>query len=163
MTVRINTPLMGEVDVEQRDLIFFPRGLPGFEKMHRWVLAGEDDDCIKWLISADLGQITLPVADPALVDSNYSPSIPLEVLEELEIGRMEDALLVVILNIPRQEPWKGTANLLAPLVINPASRRGRQVVLFDERYSVYSPLISEKEVARIETEEADTTEEKGNN
>lgn len=163
MTVRINSPLMGEVDVEEKDLLFFPRGLPGFEKLHRWVLAGEDDDPIKWLVSADLGQIALPVADPALVDSGYSPSIPSEVLEELEINRIEDALSVVILNIPRQEPWKGTANLLAPLVIDPKSRRGRQVVLSDERYSVYTSLVSEEESARIEAEEAGTTEEEGNN
>ncbi len=163
MTVRINTPLMGEVDVEEKDLLFFPRGLPGFEKLHRWVLAGEDDDCIKWLISADLGQITLPVMDPVLVDSRYSPSIPVEVLEELEIREFKDALVIVILNIPRQEPWKGTANLLAPLVINPVSRRGRQVVLYDERYSVYSPLISEGEVPRVETGEPETCEEKENN
>lgn len=152
MTVRINTPLLGEVDVEERDLLFFPKGLPGFEKLHRWVLAGEDDDPVKWLISVDLGQITLPVADPTLLDPGYSPSIPAEILKQLDIQTLDEALMVVILNIPRREPWKGTANLLAPLVINPGSRRGRQVVLSDERYSVYTSLVSKEEADRIRSE-----------
>jgi len=152
MAAKINSPLTGEIDIEEKDLIFFPKGLPGFAKLRKWVLAGEDDDPIKWMISAELGRITLPVTDPVLIDPEYSPSIPGQVLEELGIGEQPEALLLAVLNIPRREPWKGTANLLAPLVLNPQTRTGRQVVLIDDRYSVYTPLISEEEAGRISEE-----------
>lgn len=153
MAAKINNPLTGEVEIEEKDLIFFPKGLPGFAKLRKWVMAGEDGSPIRWMISAELGRITLPVTDPVLIDPDYSPSIPGQVLEELEIKEQEDALLLAVLNIPRYEPWKGTANLLAPIVLNPQNRMGRQTVLTDDRYSVYTPLVSEEERARMAARE----------
>lgn len=161
MTLRIQTFLMGEIDVEERDLIFFPRGLPGFEKFHRWVLAGEEENSVKWLISADCGQITLPVACPSVIDREYSPRIPEDILEDLGIEDLENALILAVLNLPRERPWEGTANFLAPLVLNPDNKRARQVVISDERYSVYTPLLSKADTDCLQTEEKQAGTEEG--
>lgn len=150
MTIRVQTLLAGELDVEEKDLFFFPRGLPGFPDFHRWVLAGEDEEVIKWLVPVDCGAVALPVAPPSLVDGGYDPVLPDAVLEELGAESMEDVVLLSILNLPGGDALKGTANLLAPLALAPKTRRGRQVVLSDDRWSVKTPLLSEQEIARIE-------------
>jgi flagellar assembly factor FliW len=150
MTIRVQTLLAGELNVEEKDLFFFPRGLPGFPNFHRWVLVGEDEEVIKWLVPVDCGAVTLPVAPPTLIDQVYDPSLPDTVLEELGAESMEDVVLLCILNIPGGDALKGTANLLAPVALAPKTRRGRQVVLSDDRWSVNTPLLSNEEIARIE-------------
>ena len=150
MGIKLKTVIMGEIEVDEEAIITFPNGLPGFPGAKRWVFAGNDEETIKWLICVDCGHICLPVAPPEVVDPNYSPHIPIENLERLQLKDIRDGVLMVILNLPREKPWRGTANLLAPLVLNPTLRLGEQVVLLDERYSVHTPLLSEEERARIE-------------
>jgi len=147
MTIRIQTGLMGELDVEEKDLLFFPRGLPGFPDFFRWIIGGDDEDTIKWLISVDCGTIALPVTSPELVDPFYEPGIPAGILASIGVEKPADAVILAVLSLPRANPLSGTANLLAPLVINPATRMGRQVVLTDERYSIHTPLLREEEAA----------------
>jgi flagellar assembly factor FliW len=90
------------------------------------------------------------VAPPTLIDQVYDPSLPDAVFEELGAESMEDVVLLCILNIPGGDALKGTANLLAPVALAPKTRRGRQVVLSDDRWSVNTPLLSNEEIARIE-------------
>ncbi|GAB6280621.1 MAG: flagellar assembly protein FliW [Thermovirga sp.] len=148
MTMRIQTDLLGELNVEEKDLLFFPRGLPGFPEFYRWIIAGDDEDTIKWLISVDCSIVALPVASPKLVDPFYDPAFPPEMLDSLGVENPEDAVVLAVLSLPKGNPLKGTANLLAPLVINPKTRMGRQAVLQDERYSILAPLLREEEIAR---------------
>ncbi len=143
MTIRVQTLLAGELDVEEKDLFFFPRGLPGFPGFHRWILTGDDEDVIKWLVPVDCGALALPVVPPELVDPAYDPNLPEPVLEELGAETKDEVVLLAVLNLPRGNALKGTANLLAPVAIAPGTRRGRQVVLSDDRYDVNVPLVPE--------------------
>jgi flagellar assembly factor FliW len=150
MGIKVQTIMMGEVEVDEKAIITFPNGLPGFGGAKRWFFAGEDEDVIKWMICLDCGHICLPVTSPEVVDPSYSPDVPEENLKRLMLSSLDEGILMVVLNLPRDKPWMGTANLLAPIVINPSLRLGEQVVLMDERYSVRTPLVSEEERAKIE-------------
>jgi len=141
MTIRIQTDLLGELEVDEKDLLFFPRGLPGFGKFYRWFIAGEEEETIKWLVSADCGSVALPVASPGVIDPGYDPVFPEGSLESIGVEETGQAVLLAVLNLPRDNPLEGTANLLAPVVLNPATRMGRQVVLNDGRYSIHTPLV----------------------
>lgn len=160
MTLRIETLLMGEVEINEEDILFFTRGLPGFPDYHRWVLAGEDGQTIRWLLSVDCGHIALPVTQPELIDPAYDPEIPTDVLDDFEATDSTDLTRLVILNLPKDRPWRGTANLLAPVLLNPANRKGRQVVLTDDRYDVHSPLLQEEKIQEIETAQAEGQKDK---
>lgn len=159
MTLKLETLLMGEVEIAEDDIIFFTRGLPGFPDDHRWVLAGEDGETIRWLLSVDCGHIALPVTSPELIAPAYDPKFPDDVLDDLGIADSANLTRLVILNLPKDAPWRGTANLLAPILLNPASRRGRQIVLADERYSVHTPLLPEEKVREIEAAQAEERQE----
>lgn len=151
MSPTIRHQLTGSADIEESAVLTFPRGLPGFEAYHRWVLAGEEDSAIQWLLCADDEHIALPVTDPRLIDPGYAPHLPPEALEEVGAGGPEEVILLAVLILPRGgRPWRGTANLLAPLIVHPETRLGRQVVLNDDRYRILTPLLPEEEIARLE-------------
>ncbi|MFA0888239.1 MAG: flagellar assembly protein FliW [Synergistales bacterium] len=151
MSKAIRHQLTGSADIEECALLTFPQGLPGFEAYHRWALAGDEESVIRWLLCADDAHVALPVTDPLLVDPGYSPHLPTEALNEVGAGSREEVVLLAVLVLPRGGcPWRGTANLLAPLVIQPETRLGRQVVLAEDRYRILTPLLSEEEIARIE-------------
>ncbi len=151
MSGTIRHRLTGSAEIEESAILTFPRGLPGFEAYRRWVLAGEEDSVIQWLLCADDEHIALPVTDPLLIDPGYSPHLPAEALEEVGARGPEEVILLAVLVLPRGgRPWRGTANLLAPLVIHPDTRLGRQVVLTEDRYRILTPLLPEEEIARLE-------------
>lgn len=151
MSKAIRHRLTGSTDIDESAVLTFPQGLPGFEAYRRWVLAGEEDSAIRWLLCADDEHIALPVTDPLLVDPDYAPHLPPDTLAAVGAAGPEEVVLLVVLILPRGgRPWRGTANLLAPLVIHPATRLGRQVVLNDDRYRILTPLLPEEEIARIE-------------
>lgn len=150
MPLKLDTMLMGEVEISEEDILFFTRGLPGFPEYHRWVLAGEEGEIIRWLLSVDCGHIALPVTSPEFIDPAYAPKIPADILEDFEVTDAADLTRLAILNLPKDRPWRGTANLLAPILLDPASRRGRQIVLADDRYSVHTPLLPEEKIREIE-------------
>ena len=75
-TKRIITDRFGEISYNEEDILFFPRGIPAFENMHSWVLAGDEDNAVKWLQSVEDGNLALPVTSPDAVQSDYNARIP---------------------------------------------------------------------------------------
>ncbi len=73
--------------------------------------------------------------------------MPLSVHQELDIQSPGDLSLFVIVTIPPGNPQEMTANLLGPVVVNPRSRRAKQLVLDDRVYSHRYRVISEEETA----------------
>jgi flagellar assembly factor FliW len=61
-------------------------------------------------------------------------------LAHLGPGSADDLLVLAVVTLPRGNDAAATANLRAPVVVNLATRRGRQVVLTDDRYSVATPI-----------------------
>ena len=51
-----------------------------------------------------------------------------------------NALVFALVTIPPGSPGKMTANLLGPLVIDPESRQGRQVILANSGYNPRHPI-----------------------
>jgi flagellar assembly factor FliW len=54
---------------------------------------------------------------------------------ELDVEAVGELSVFVIVTIPAGNPGAMTANLLGPLVVNPRSRRAKQLVLDDRLYS----------------------------
>jgi flagellar assembly factor FliW len=61
-------------------------------------------------------------------------------LSEIGIQSREDILMYVIVTLDKAVPHNSTANLLGPILINIRERRGSQIILDDNRYSVHTPL-----------------------
>lgn len=137
--VSIDSRRFGTIEVDEKSLFDFAEGLLGLEESTRsLVLVEQEDTPYFWLHSATDPDVAFVVTDPWLFWPDYDILIPDEVEEELGLTGPEDVGVMVLVSV-RPAPSGGTptvtANLLGPLVVSSSTRRGRQVVLDNARYS----------------------------
>ena len=127
----IHTARFGEIPVDESKVITMAGPILGFEQLDRFILIVPDEKKpFWWLQSVDDGAVAFVVANPFAVKPDYEPEIPEEIALVLQSERPEDAVVLTIVTI-RKDPLKVTLNLKAPLVIDPVTKRGGQVVLAD--------------------------------
>jgi len=113
-------------------------GFPG----HRdYVLVpAEDSGRLFWLQSvATDGPRFLAVPASAFFP-DYLPRLPDAVCDELALDDVADARLYCLVTVPAGDVSAATANLRAPVVVNPVTQRARQVVLLDGAHPIRRPL-----------------------
>jgi flagellar assembly factor FliW len=132
----------GTFDVPRDSLLTFPSGLLGFPEWTSYVILDHDTDApFKWLHCAEEASLAFVVIDPALFNQNYQVTISPEARFEVEGNETDELSLVVILTVPSDDPTAMTANLRGPLLMNPRTRRCKQLVLSEDyptRYPVFS-------------------------
>jgi flagellar assembly factor FliW len=115
--------------------------LPGFPRHRDYVLvAAEATGLLCWLQSMAPDGPRFLVVPPAPYVPSYAPRLPGAVLSELGLADAQDALLYCLVTVPDGDVRSATANLRAPLVIDPATGRARQVVLVDGGYPIRHAL-----------------------
>ncbi len=112
------------------EVLTFPFGVIGLEHLRRFALVVDARiaPCL-WLQSLDEPETAFVVVDPLVVDPDYAPALP---------GGVSGGLLAII--TLRPEPEKSTVNLLAPVIVDPMTREGRQLVLHESGYSLRHPI-----------------------
>jgi flagellar assembly factor FliW len=115
--------------------------LPGFPGHRDYVLvAAEDGGRLFWLQSvAPEGPRFLAVPAAAYFP-DYAPALPGAVCVELGLADPADAGLFCLVTVPAGDVAAATANLRAPVVVNPVTHRARQVVLLDGAHPIRRPL-----------------------
>ncbi len=136
----IPTAHFGEVEIDEKKILTFEKGLPGLEEDKRYaLLSNEDSRPVSWLQSLDHREISLPVMDPFLVCPDYSFDISQNDVEALSIEEIKDVYVLSILVIPKNVNAM-TINLSAPIIINVRNSKGCQIVLDDRKYRVRVPV-----------------------
>lgn len=133
----LTTTQFGKIQIEDDNILEFKEGLIGFEEYKRFIIVSDKDLYpIFWLVSIDEPSLEFPIINPFLFIPDYNPDI------ELEEG---SETIFTILTL-KKEVDKTTVNLKGPLVININQKKGRQIILSDDKYSLNHPLlISNKE------------------
>ena len=109
----------------------FPHGIPAFETEKRFRLI--DRDPLLFLESETNPNLSFLLLPVALIDPDYKLAMSAEDREA--IGAREDTSLMCMAVVTAAEDSPPTANLLAPVVINPESGRAVQAVRSDSVYS----------------------------
>ena len=135
----------GEVEILDDKVIRFDEGLPGFENLRDFAIISNGTEPVMWLVSLEDENVALPVINPWLVRIDYSVDIPDYVKEDLGIENPEDVQIWAILVIPPDNPEDMTINLLAPIVINLKTNRGKQIILENEEYGIRHKVREELE------------------
>ena len=139
-TLTVNTSRFGEVSCNDDDLLIFPRGIPAFEDNHKWILAGSDDNAIRWLQNIEDGDLALPVTSPDAVRPDYNAKIPDDELKLIGTKDFSELAFLIVLSVPEGAPWDMTANLRAPILINIRTRKAVQVIALNEEYPIKHPV-----------------------
>lgn len=134
-------------EIDEQEIVSFPDGVLGFEELRRFVLVGSQQTypCM-YLQSIDDPWVVFTVIDPFLFFSDYSFSVPEADKEALGLSDRDQFITLSIVSVP-ENPLEMTANLLAPVIINPQTRLGRQVILQDSPYTVRHRVVSGRQVS----------------
>ena len=115
--------------------------LPGFPRHRDYVLVAADaTGLLRWLQSVDPRGPRFLVVPPGPFVPAYAPRLPGALLTELDLEDAAAAELHCLVTVPDGDVHAATANLRAPLVVNPATGRGRQLVLTEGGHPIRHPL-----------------------
>jgi flagellar assembly factor FliW len=115
--------------------IVFPDGLVGCQDWKNFVLMtdeGDDELPVAVLQSLDDPAISLLVTDPRFIEPSFTPQLSAQ--DSADLGLDDGMQPVVYCTLSTGDGWL-TANLLGPLVLNPTTRRAKQIVVVDSAYS----------------------------
>ncbi|MDP9459554.1 MAG: flagellar assembly protein FliW [Actinomycetota bacterium] len=115
--------------------------LPGFPAHRDFVLvSAEPSGRLFWLQSvAPEGPRFLAVPAGSYFP-DYAPAVPPAACAELGLEEAAEADVYCLVTVPDGDIEAATANLRAPVVVNPLTSRARQVVLADGRHPIRRPL-----------------------
>lgn len=137
--MRVRTTRFGEVEVDASRLLVFPHGLLGFARFRTFVLLQPDERGVfYWLQSVEDPELAFVVTEPTAWNPEYR--VPIRPGELVELG-LEDAQGATSFVIVNRREGAITANLQGPLVINPATRTGMQIVMSDRQWSTRHELV----------------------
>ena len=139
--MNIKTSNFGDLDIDEKGIITFDSGLPGFEQLKRFVLLQDSEMIVDWLQGVD-EDIAFPLINPFLIKDDYEFEIPQADIARLQIDDMEDIAVYSVVTIP-EDIREIRANLQAPVVINTKEKKGKQIILGEEhpvRYEFYQKV-----------------------
>lgn len=133
----------GTIDYQEKDLLIFRDGLFGFPKLTRYLLLrmNNDDDSILLLLSVEQCEIVFVLINPFFLCPDYTPELAPEELVYLD-AQNGDELSYYTICVVRTNYLENTVNLKCPLVINPKTRQGIQVILKNSSYEYRHKLSS---------------------
>jgi len=127
--MEIQTKAYGLIDIDERQKIFFPDGILGFENLKEYALMDASQQPFYWLQSLKMAEIAFVLINPTLFRPDYKAAVSVAELQEIELesGTDERSLVFAIVTIP-EDQTKMTANLQGPVIINKEKRIGRQCI-----------------------------------
>ena len=145
----LNTRNFGEIEIDDRKIITFQDGIPGFFDDRHFVLfkhgmeetdefeddTDSEEDYFWWLQSVDDGDVAFVLMDVFMVMPDYEPHVDDEEMDLLGEYDPEHFVVYNIVSIS-DDPAKISVNLKAPIIINVKERIGRQVVAENEDYPI---------------------------
>jgi flagellar assembly factor FliW len=115
--------------------------LPGFPGHRDYVLVPADGGGhLFWLQSMSPDGPRFLAVSAASFFPDYAPVVPGAACDELGLADVAEAGLYCLVTVPEGDVTAATANLRAPLVVNPVSNQARQIVLTEGEHPIRRPL-----------------------
>lgn len=134
----------GRVNVDEKQILHFEKGLLGFENIKDYALLDASQPPFMWLQSIEVAHLAFILLDPTIFREDYDPKIADDELEELGLkdDNIEDRLVLSIITIPENHNDM-TANLQGPIIINKEKCLGRQFISPDDRWTTKHHVMNE--------------------
>ena len=137
----LKTKYFGSIEIEESDVLTFPKGLFAFEDEKKFVLLPFEgsDSALLCLQSAADEHLAFVVMNPFAVCPQYAPVLQAGELEKLGVADSTE-LCYYVMCVVRDPVADSTLNLKCPVAIHPETRTARQVILDTDRYEMRHPL-----------------------
>ncbi len=121
------------------------RPMPGLESHLDFSLTAVDETGVLWTLKSVIDpNVRLFAVPPIAFFDGYTPMIPSSARDRVGLNKGEEPFILAIVH-PATGSYPHTANLLAPLVINPENMNALQVVLEDQDWPLQAPIGDPKE------------------
>jgi len=134
---QLSTKHFGAIQYKEDTIITFSEGVPGFPDSKQFIIINETDDIehYKWLQSIDDEELCFVLLDVYKILPDYNPIVEKDEVQSLGDLDKSSFLIYNIVVIP-EDVKEMRVNLKAPIVINPDTRKGKQVILANDEYEV---------------------------
>ena len=141
--MKIKTAKLGEIEIDENNIISFNPGLLAFEDLSSYALLdiNETPD-FKWLQSLQNHDLAFLLVDPFTIKGDYTVELNDDIVAKLEIAVPEDVLVYSIVTVPASGLKNATTNLVGPLVINWTRKKAQQVIFEKENEFIRYPLLA---------------------
>ena len=129
----VKTKFFGDIEIDNNLIIKFENGIPGFDTLKEYAIIDVEDRNYKCIQSLDSLETCLLVISPWDYFEKYEIDLLDEDVDELDIKDQSEALVFSILTA---REGKITTNLVAPIVINIRTRKAKQIILTNSKYSI---------------------------
>ncbi len=124
---------LGVRRVDPDKIIYFPRGLAGFEGLHEFVLLQIRPDApLLILQSVDKADVGLLVGDPFSFMKDFKMRVGDAEQKLLRLKDVRQTAVLVTVTIPNGKPEETRLNLTGPILINHEARIGLQIPQADD-------------------------------
>ena len=122
----INTRDFGEIEFDESKIITFVSPILGFEEYQKYIMIFDEQfrDGLGWLQSLENADLCFIVLNPKLLDIEYNPKFPIEIMEKID-NRYDGIWLIATVG---DEIVNTTVNLKSPILINSDGNRAVQIV-----------------------------------
>lgn len=131
----------GDASEPSRNVIHFPKGMPGFEACRSFVLMAAEHGGLQVLASVEGPAAQFLVVDPRRVQSGYRCQLSEADRHTLGADAEADDALLWLSLVMVETDGAVTVNLRAPIVVNPARMVGQQVIPYDSIYPLRHVLM----------------------
>lgn len=129
----IGTKFFGEMEIKDKDIIYFHDGMLGLEDLKRYVIIDADDlGKLKCMQSVDEKDIAFIIINPWDIFKDYEVDIDDVELQYFKDKDIKSMFIYTVLTIKDKTV---TSNLLGPVVINTSTHLGKQIVLYKSSYT----------------------------
>jgi len=140
--MKIRTKPYGEIEVSEKQKLFFPEGVIGFEGIHDYYLIDSKEGPFYWLQSAEYPELAFLLVNPRLFMDNYKLEVRRADLEPLGTEIEDELLDFTIVTVP-EDPEKISANLMGPVIVNRKTCVAMQVISENDEYGVKHYILEE--------------------
>ncbi|WP_188206709.1 flagellar assembly protein FliW [Alkalibacillus aidingensis] len=132
--MKITTVYFGDIEINEKQLINFENGLPGFQDEKEFALLDlEGNPAFKVMQSTKTKELAFVITNPFLVYPDYEFKLDDNTVDQLSVKKPEHVSAWSIVTL--KEPFEqSTINLQAPVVINTQNRQAKQVSLNHTKY-----------------------------
>ncbi|ACA46736.1 flagellar assembly protein FliW [Clostridium botulinum] len=142
--MNLNTKYHGCIEYEEKDVIYFEKGIPGFEELKKFIIFPvEDNDVFSVFHSIEKEDMGIIVISPFNIEKDYEIQLEEEQRKKLELQNEKDALVLNTVTL-NSDIDKITVNLRAPIIINIKEKIGEQIIINSDKYKVKHPLFKEE-------------------
>lgn len=144
--MKYHSTRLGDFDLQEDEVLQFADGLYGFEREKRFAVLPfnqEIESPLEWMQSLQNPDLAFVITDPHLFVADYKVSFLDHEKAEIELQPDGFCLVRVIVNIPSIYT-EMTANLVAPIAINPEKNLAKQFILTTVEYDTRHYLFSEE-------------------